>query len=326
MTGKDVLDKLQAEIREVCLEPSCVGPHTEPGGTLYHYTDGQGLIGIIESGTVWATSLHCLNDPRETEYGLDMCRSHLQTLQKKPKKLQRLVTSAVDSTVRGTSILAPYTIQVAACFSQEGDLLSQWRAYADNGRGLALGFDSHALVDILCRQCEDANSGTTPNYIPRVSIYSLARQRKLLNAVTKLVFQYREILNALGAEPMEDVDDTLGVYLAWGLASASMAFKAPGFAEEKEVRLTIANIMEIATAKTPLDVKARTRNGRLLTYREINLRDERGLLPLRRIVLGPAVDYGRAELSLRQYLQTHGYENAVAGMPEIAKSYTSLRA
>jgi len=28
-----------------------------------------------------------------------------------------------------------------ACFSEKGDLLSQWRAYADDGEGVAIGFD-----------------------------------------------------------------------------------------------------------------------------------------------------------------------------------------
>jgi len=31
------------------------------------------------------------------------------------------------------------------CFSYEGDLLSQWRAYADDGKGVAIGFDSSQL-------------------------------------------------------------------------------------------------------------------------------------------------------------------------------------
>lgn len=28
----------------------------------------------------------------------------------------------------------------AACFSEEKDLLSQWRGYANNGAGVAIGF------------------------------------------------------------------------------------------------------------------------------------------------------------------------------------------
>jgi hypothetical protein len=38
-----------------------------------------------------------------------------------------------------------------ACFSKCGDDLGQWRGYADNGHGVAIGFDGRALYDIA--QC-----------------------------------------------------------------------------------------------------------------------------------------------------------------------------
>jgi hypothetical protein len=33
-----------------------------------------------------------------------------------------------------------FSILMIGCFSLEPDVLSQWRAYADNGRGFAIGF------------------------------------------------------------------------------------------------------------------------------------------------------------------------------------------
>lgn len=33
------------------------------------------------------------------------------------------------------------------CLSEEGDLLSQWRGYADDGRGMCLGFNVHELLE-----------------------------------------------------------------------------------------------------------------------------------------------------------------------------------
>jgi hypothetical protein len=37
------------------------------------------------------------------------------------------------------------------CFSAAGDDLGQWRAYSDNGRGYALGFDAHALEQAFAK-------------------------------------------------------------------------------------------------------------------------------------------------------------------------------
>ena len=41
---------------------------------LYHYTDGRGLKGILESGRVWFTDYRHLNDPSELTHGVDMAR------------------------------------------------------------------------------------------------------------------------------------------------------------------------------------------------------------------------------------------------------------
>ena len=35
------------------------------------------------------------------------------------------------------------------CFSGDGDLLSQWRAYADDGRGISVGFKKSQIKDFL---------------------------------------------------------------------------------------------------------------------------------------------------------------------------------
>lgn len=37
------------------------------------------------------------------------------------------------------------TIKYATCFSKSSDVLSQWRAYAQNGEGVAIGFDEVKL-------------------------------------------------------------------------------------------------------------------------------------------------------------------------------------
>jgi hypothetical protein len=39
---------------------------------LYHYTDGNGALGIINSASVWATNIAYLNDKREYDYAVSM--------------------------------------------------------------------------------------------------------------------------------------------------------------------------------------------------------------------------------------------------------------
>jgi hypothetical protein len=37
---------------------------------LYHYTDTKGLLGIVQSGCLWASDVRCMNDTLELEAGL----------------------------------------------------------------------------------------------------------------------------------------------------------------------------------------------------------------------------------------------------------------
>jgi hypothetical protein len=44
---------------------------------LFHYTSYAGLLGILESGEFWATSIHCLNDSREFAHGRELAKHAL---------------------------------------------------------------------------------------------------------------------------------------------------------------------------------------------------------------------------------------------------------
>lgn len=45
---------------------------TYQGQTLYHYTDIDGLLGILKNRVIWATEIKDLADETEFEYGRDL--------------------------------------------------------------------------------------------------------------------------------------------------------------------------------------------------------------------------------------------------------------
>jgi hypothetical protein len=47
---------------------------------IWHYTDGAGFLGILQSATVFATQVASLNDSRETKYGTDMFKAAIEAL------------------------------------------------------------------------------------------------------------------------------------------------------------------------------------------------------------------------------------------------------
>jgi hypothetical protein len=46
---------------------------------LYHYTNGQGLRGILESGRVWFTDYQHLNDPSELTHGIEVAHDMIRS-------------------------------------------------------------------------------------------------------------------------------------------------------------------------------------------------------------------------------------------------------
>lgn len=78
-----------------------------------------------------------MNDYAEQLGFVDKAVKHLKELSVDPEK--RDIQFLIDHMHKLR--LTPYV----CCFSREGDLLSQWRAYADDGAGFSVGFTSSWL-------------------------------------------------------------------------------------------------------------------------------------------------------------------------------------
>ena len=133
-------------------------------GRLYHYTDAKGLIGIVQGSVLWATDAEFLNDAQELRFGRQevhdalIARADELSPSEPPTEhsdysdragytraiIMRSAAEGIGS--GGMPGVTPWERQVVyvACFCEDGDLLSQWRAYAAGG-GFAIGFSTSAL-------------------------------------------------------------------------------------------------------------------------------------------------------------------------------------
>jgi hypothetical protein len=113
---------------------------TEP---LYHYTDAGGLRGIVESQKIRFTSYLHLNDPSELIYGMDIVHRLLNDIGERAHDgLVKRFCAKVDYLFQHRNFSDIFGFYIAS-FSRNRDDLGQWRAYADNGRGFALGLAPH---------------------------------------------------------------------------------------------------------------------------------------------------------------------------------------
>jgi hypothetical protein len=110
---------------------------------LYHYTSADGLLGILSTGTLWATQIRFLNDSAEFTFARDILvpEAHKRALRLRHPVVKKLIRSEIDRVARGD-----YPAYVIS-FSERGNTLSQWRAYAPRD-GVSIGFYRGALAAV----------------------------------------------------------------------------------------------------------------------------------------------------------------------------------
>lgn len=135
------------EMPEMSFQPPSFAQHFSqtPPDVLYHYTDQAGLLGIIGTHELWATKIQYMNDATEFGLALAMARRQLEnTMQRLTSTSEKAACVQLRESLSGLEDVNIF----AACFCQDGDLLSQWRGYSGDGQGYAIAFDSRALTKL----------------------------------------------------------------------------------------------------------------------------------------------------------------------------------
>lgn len=139
---QSALDRFRDEARQILNSLLSEVHSRELPPIIYHYTDDSGLKGILETGKVWLSDIFSLNDPSELSHGFSIFIDALNSRANNGPPENRTFAASVRSFLDRIQDSAQYFI---CSFSATGDDLGQWRAYADNGHGYALGFDAKVL-------------------------------------------------------------------------------------------------------------------------------------------------------------------------------------
>lgn len=249
-----LLETVTSAVRRFVDAQSQFWPPGNPPSELFHYTSPEGFIGIITSKTLWASDMLGLNDASEVEYPIAVVNEALEAsgINIPGYAKERFGTQLLSNMFR---IYQPYV----TCFCENGDLLSQWRAYGGGGEGFSLGFRFswlHALEQKFLR-------------LQKV-IYNRDQQIDLV-----LMF----LVTASGAIAGEGWSEE-EQRLFWQDAAASLTpwvimFKNPAFEEEAEWRLV--------NTIPRNDLQFRRSGHRIVPYVEIPIGD----LALGRVIRGP---------------------------------------
>lgn len=261
-----------------------------PASIVYHYTDVNGLIGILSTGCIRATHVNRLNDTSENIHGFELVHDHVS--QNMPKESRPLFDKVLSEF---------YSVDTyVSCYSTENDQLSQWREYTGSQVGYCLGFETSQMATIDDR-------------LPPLEsvIYKENQVKNLLNLLLVRVNEFF-INNPTFGEI--EVGHVLGTVSAT-LNSIACITKHPKFEEEKEYR----HIYQ--PGKTGLNLSPCFRSGRfgLTPYVEINFLKP-NFVPLKSITISPCNNFDLEKKELEIFLQKQGYENI-----KIEKSSIPLR-
>jgi hypothetical protein len=106
--------------------------------TLFHYCPTSSFVGIVEGGNLRLSSLSLANDSMEGLLVSAIVDAMAQAdgLVELERKLLGQMIGRLNEVFTGLGF----------CLSEEGDLLSQWRAYAADGTGVSVGFSKEHLT------------------------------------------------------------------------------------------------------------------------------------------------------------------------------------
>lgn len=247
---------------------------------IYHYCSIESFYSILLSNYIYASLHTSLNDYSESAwfYQLLLSKANIKHTDSNKEKLNSFLNNVFIN-------IKDYFI---SSFSKEDDVLSQWKAYADNGKGVAIGFYT--------------NSFGIKEQVPS---YSLSVHSDQLKGIFEINYD-EQYHNSLAENIIDLVINDKDVFNI-NFENFTLSIKNPAFHEEKEIR--IVEIMDTRINFNPDHLGLETKNiakhldyrlspkGDIIPYRKFNLflNNERKLHSLK---LGPKCNIHPKHLNL----------------------------
>lgn len=218
--------------------------------SIYHYTNQEGIMGILSNRTLWATNALYLNDAQELKLAYDVFASVLEARMGRLKR-SPLIHGTVKYLLKHLKAEQEVTRIYIICFSERYDDLNQWRSYCGSGNGYMIGFDSDALADHPRVNPRWNFSGSPRKHSSIKPEWQLVRcvydRNKQEQKVADLLEVFEETLDGVfpffgKGEVNEGLADRAASQWATIFArEVAPTFKHPAFSDEAEWRLVNVN-------------------------------------------------------------------------------------
>ncbi len=252
---------------------------------IYHYTTVSNSINIIQSGKLFACDAKYLNDANELVAATNLfCQA-----------IRERYNISINHFVHLNNSIRSYCV---SCFSESPEILSQWKSYANDGKGLCLGFSRSRFEHVRSGQYQAKLAKCVYNdhagFIDQLIINNP-------EDIDNIISTSRETMSGdIDLEKHRKSIDNIYMEL--------LRLKNKNFSEEMEVRL----ISCFPTAETKKIVK----NDVIVPYMEYEFssNDDKSYIwtAIPEIWLGPKCDK-RNEDAIKSFMQLGWIVNSEAG-------------
>ncbi|WPP49398.1 DUF2971 domain-containing protein [Catalinimonas niigatensis] len=249
---------------------------------LYHYTDANGLVGILTEGKLRASHFGYMNDGQELIYYiLNFLNPATTTFINEKALSEKLFEKFKEHYRINNPFFQPFSANLfITSFSEEGNDLSMWRSYTPQG-GFSIGFAKEGIKSLVSKNEEFSQC----KYIDRNS------EKLSATEYVREVFQRPYVLKELSKENSNGFQNVMN-YLKREYSFQAVNVKNIEFSHEKEWRLCYF-------IKSNDDkIKFRTKGQLIIPYIEIDLTK---FIDKVQIAIGPG-PYYKMQYSYMSYL------------------------
>lgn len=259
---------------------------------IYHYTSPEGILGITESNSLWATDINYLNDSSELRYIYGLVERIVKAKLKEWNpdfctRILKLCDHWLKKYDLSNRLLFAYKRDsYVISFSLDQDNLNMWKCYTKTGNsmGYNIGFMKKELISNI----------PEPGLLHLISgkvIYDEVQQEKIL---TDLLSEYEHIYVQYLAEPKKDrIFSIIGI----PLGNLGVFFKHHAFYDENEFRIVLQD--HIFPGKPGLyKIDYRIKDGVFIPYTKLESPAE----AIKSIGISPSEKQQMAEFSVERML------------------------
>jgi len=262
---------------------------------IFHYTDLNGLQGIITNHDLWLTHSQYSNDDEELTHGFAVVQETIgELLAKARSKRRKDYLENVKNIIKSPLSKGVYI----CCFCEKDNLLSQWRSYSANGNGVSLGFKPDGFSYIT-------GPDSPPSGLVRLwkVFYERPKQKNLVKLALEFAYKDKNEPSQNFAKRAQQAADAIQFFIP--------TFKNQDFEDEKEIRLIFTPF-----PNSTIKPQFRVSRGMLVPYyslKELHGSPSPRQLPITSLCVGPSVNKHLNLESVKMLLTKIGYFQVAVG-------------